>query len=166
MELGADSLIKDIRKTPALRRLCDYLQQAKPTGHQNRVLSAIQWAGRAAVEWRAEESFLLRAIALESLILGYKNTELTNRLALSIVHLLGNWLKIRKVGVAQVKELYGVRSAIVHSGKYEVKKEDSVIMRKYVLSCFRRILEEKRFTKMSGKDDLDEWFDARMRGGR
>ena len=82
------------------------------------------------------------------------------------MHLLGNWLKIRKVGVAQVKELYGVRSAIVHSGKYEVKKEDSVIMRKYVLSCFRRILEEKRFTKMSGKDDLDEWFDARMRGGR
>jgi hypothetical protein len=36
---------------------------------QERLLSAIQWAGRATVEIRKEESFLLYAIALESLVL-------------------------------------------------------------------------------------------------
>ena len=64
---------------------------------QDRILSALQWAGRAAVEERREEAFLLYAIAIESLLLGGKShVEVTERLAVRGAHLLSGDPKARE----------------------------------------------------------------------
>lgn len=163
--LNAEEFRKQIREHRALKTLCDFLNAEQPNGHQRRVLSAAQWGGRAGAESRAEEAFLFRAIALETLALGDREkTELTQRLALSIVHLLGDALRNRKDAFSKVKMLYGVRSTIVHSGKYEVDQSHSMLLRGFVLRSLLRVLGERVFTKMVGKDDLSDWFDARMRG--
>ncbi len=163
--LDAEELRAGMRKHSALRTLCKYLQDDRPTPHQARVLSAAHWAGRAVGEWRAEEAFLFRAIALESLILGGgDNPELTTRLTLSTVHLLGDMLASRKWGVQSLKKLYGVRSKIVHSGRYEVDEADSALLRGFVIRSFARVLSDRAFLRMVGKSELDEWFAERMRG--
>ena len=84
MSLNAQEFRREIQKEAGLRRLVRYLAAERPTGHQERVLSAMQWAGRGAVARRPEEAFLYCAIALESLMLGRKDVELTTRLALSV----------------------------------------------------------------------------------
>ena len=86
------------------------------------------------------------------------------RLTLSIVHLLGDVLKSRQDGFQKMKRLYGLRSKIVHSGKYELDEDDSALMRSFVIRSFARVLGDKQFAKMVDKADLDEWFEARMRG--
>ena len=53
---------------------------------------------------------------------------------------------------------------IVHSGLYEVDRAHSALMRRFVLLCFLHLLGGKAFKRMVGKDDLNDWFDARMRG--
>ena len=165
--VNAEEFRRGIRENGALRRLWAALASAKPTDHQSRILAAMQWAGRAQAERRDEQAFLFRAIALESLILGDRDQgELTMRLTLSIVHLLGAWLKSRKDAFQQIKKLYGVRSKIVHSGKYEVDPKDFALMRAYVTRCFLHIFGDRRFGNMVAKSDLDEWFEARMRGER
>ena len=97
---------------------------------------------------------------------GGDNKDLTLRLKLSIVHLLGARLKSRHDGFQKVGKLYDVRSKIVHSGKYEVDKADSSLMRAFTLRCFARVLADKQFGKMGGKNDIDEWFAAQMRGDK
>jgi hypothetical protein len=165
--LNAETFRADIRKHRALRTLVKYLENDKPNSHQNRVLSAAQWAGRAQADRRAEEAFLHRAIALEALILGDRdNAELSMRLTLSIVHLLGDMLRSRQNGFQKIKRLYSVRSKIVHSGKYEVDKEDITLMRSFVIRVFARVLGDNEFVKMTEKNDLDSWFESRMRGER
>ena len=46
--------------------------------------------------------------------------ELQYRLALRVAHLLGDDAEARKTIVDQVKDLYKIRSQIVHSGKFRV----------------------------------------------
>ena len=163
--LDAGQLRSDIEKWPALVRLCALLASEQNNKHEKRVLTAIHWAGRASAERRPEEAFIFRAIALESLILGSgDHSELTQRLALSVVHLLGDALRDRKDAVTQIRSLYAVRSKIVHSGTYEISEKDARLLREFVLMCFAYVLADERFKHMSGGTDLDEWFQAAMRG--
>ena len=53
-------------------------------GHQSRILSAVHWAGRAAVNQRPEEAFLHRTISLESVMLGKTEAEITTRLTITV----------------------------------------------------------------------------------
>ena len=89
--LPAAAFRGEVEENPALHHLCEMLRAERPNGHQNRILTAVHWAGRAS----AEDANLLRA---------------------------------------------------------------------FVLRCFGRALTDERFKTMSGKKDLDDWFQAAMRG--
>jgi hypothetical protein len=103
---------------PGFGRISMMLAADNPDDLQNRILRAIQWAGRALVDPRREESFLLMAIALESLLLrNQKDENIGFKIALRCAHLIGlPQLPAKKLLVHAVKELYARRSAIVHSG--------------------------------------------------
>jgi len=127
------------------------------------ILSAIQWAGRATVERRKEEAFLLYAIALESLLLieGDKS-ELTYRLKVRAAHLLGDDANARKMLAEQIQKLYGKRSSIVHTGDIEVGDEDLKRLRGITKGCIVRVLRDPDFTAMTPHTDLVSWFDDRV----
>ncbi len=132
-------------------------------GLQERLLSAIQWAGRATVDSRKEETFLLYAIALESLILAEnEKDELIYRLKTRVAHLIGEGVQSRKQLSKQVKDLYDVRSQIVHSGKYQVTDADFGRMRLMTKSCIIRVLIDEIFIKMRSTKDFIDWFDQQI----
>ena len=82
---------------------------------EEKIISAIRWAGKATIENKREEAFLLYAISLESLILlDNEKDELTFRLRTRVAHLLGNSIEKRKAISKRMNNLYDTRSKIVH----------------------------------------------------
>lgn len=138
----------------------DRLLVQKRTSLQEQLLSSVQWAGRATVESRNEESFLLFAIALESLVLvGSEPIEIVDRLATRVALLIGSEIDSRKRIYRDVRDLYRVRSKIVHSGEYQVTKKDLSLIRSYAKNCIIKILTAEPFQSMSDpQKDLDDWF--------
>ncbi len=127
------------------------------------ILSAIQWAGRATVETRKEEAFLLYAIALESLILieGDKS-ELTYRLKIRGAHLFGEDAESRKIVAELLQKLYKKRSSIVHAGDIDVADADLKQLREITKVCILRVLKDPDFTALTSHKDLVSWFEERI----
>jgi len=130
-----------------------------------KIVSAIQWAGKATTAKNKEESFLLYAISLESLILPEDdNIELSDRLATRVAHVIGNNLHNRMEIKDEMKKLYGIRSKIVHSGYYQISDSDLNTIRVYAKNCIIRILTKRPFVSMNSKKELIDWFNNKIMG--
>ncbi|MDP2965894.1 MAG: HEPN domain-containing protein [Pelolinea sp.] len=132
---------------------------------EEKIISALQWAGKAAIESSKEKSFLLYAISLESLVLlENDHDELTYRLRTRCAHLLGINIENRKKVSEKIDDLYKIRSKIVHSGWYQVTDADLSLIRAYTLGCILRILNEEPFSSMNDPKQLVEWFNEQILG--
>ena len=140
----------------------EILQVEKPTEFQERLISALQWAGRASVESRNEEAFLLFAIAFESLLIGSDDkTEITETLALRAAHVIAapkSRLRVYK----DVKRLYGIRSKIVHRGDADVGEADLSLMRYLVRLALLSMLCDSRFAVVTTEASLVDWFREKL----
>ncbi|HEV2085309.1 MAG TPA: hypothetical protein VGR09_09510 [Gemmatimonadales bacterium] len=134
---------------------------------QNRLVAALQWAGRATVDLRREEAFLLYAIALEAFLLAESDRqELTYRLRLRVAHLLGRTGEERGSLFKKVKHLYEIRSAIVHNGHYQVTEADLGLMRSVASWSLVRACTADEFTGMTTPDELAQWFEDKLLGSQ
>lgn len=132
---------------------------------QGRLLAALQWAGRATTDARSEEAFLLYAIALESIMLSdNERDELQYRLSLRVGHLLGKDAQSRKQIVDQVKDLYKIRSQIVHSGKFRITDSNLQQIRLITKKSILKILEEESFLNMQTPKEFASWFETKILG--
>jgi hypothetical protein len=130
---------------------------------EERLISAITWAGKATVERRKEEAFLLYIISLESLVLAEnEKDELGYRLRTRVAHLIGKGKKGRLRVSDKMKDLYNIRSKIVHSGYYQVSDADLSLIRLYTKSCILKILNHRPFTTMDRIETLVDWFDGKI----
>ncbi|MGB7283828.1 MAG: hypothetical protein WBE13_16300 [Candidatus Acidiferrum sp.] len=149
-----------------LQKVSDWLAEPRPSDLQDRILSALQWAGRAGVEERREEAFLLYAIALEGLLLGGKShVELTERLAVRGAHLLSGDPKARENVYDELKALYGIRSKIVHSGSVEVTDDELDRIAAVVRGALVTILHMSPLSGMTAESQLEDWFKEQLLGG-
>lgn len=135
----------------------------KRNGLEDKIISAIQWAGKATVESKKEEAFLLYAISLESLILlDNEKEELGYRLRTRVAHLLGSDLESRTKISNRVRDLYTVRSQIVHSGSYQVTDADISLIRSYSKNCILHIVNNEPFSSMDSINSLVQWFNEKI----
>lgn len=149
-----------------LRKVSEWLEKSRPSGLQDRILSALQWAGRAAAEERREESFLLYAISLESLLLGgQSHSELTESLALRGAHLLSGDRSARENVYKELKILYRIRSKIVHSGSLEVTDDELARISAVVRGALVTILHLSPLAEMTEESQLEDWFKGQLLGG-
>lgn len=149
-----------------LRKVSDWLAISRPCGLQDRILSALQWAGRAAIEERREEAFLLYAIALESLLLGDKShVELRERLAFRGAHLLSGDPKARENVYDDLKVLYGIRSKIVHFGSVEVTDDELERIASVVRGALVTVLHMSPLSEMTNESQLEDWFKKQLLAG-
>jgi hypothetical protein len=145
-------------------RISKMLESDNPTELEDRILRAIQWAGRAFVDARREESFLLMAIALESLLLGsQKDENIGYKIALRCAHLIGlPDLTARKSLMKDMRDLYARRSTIVHSGKIEVSDSELATLHHYMTAALFMILNKEPFSSMKDEKELEAWFEDRL----
>jgi len=148
-----------------LVRVSSWLEKSKPSELEDRILSALQWAGRAGIADRREEAFLLYTIAMESLLLGGRsNTEITEKFALRGAHLLSSDLDARKNVYKDLKELYGIRSAIVHSGSLEVTDDELSRIAAVARGALVSVLHLPPFLLMTAESEFEEWFKDQLLG--
>jgi len=105
-------------------------------------------------------------IPLEALLLGQQhNEQLAYRLRLRAAHLLGLKSSARSRIRDRVKQLYGLRSKIVHCGRTEISQTDLDELRIIVQSCIIRLLSGPIFNKFSGDAEIEAWFEDRIISG-
>ena len=92
-------------------------------------------------------------------------SEITYQLSARVAHLLASTIDARRSIVAQVNDLYKLRSAIVHSGEDEVSETDMYTIRGICLSSLQTLATSPGFAAMKCVEDLDQWFEDRMLGG-
>lgn len=147
-----------LRETPKTERLMRKLSSllAKALARERRsrgggrstvsetLLAAVERAGRASIEREREQQFLLQAISLETAVLPVQGSELTYRLAVRVARLLANKPERRAWIQETVVRLYKVRSAIVHSGSYEVADEDLRLLKEIAARTLLTLLGRER----------------------
>jgi hypothetical protein len=142
------------------KKISDLLAAKKPSAAQQRIKTALGWAGRATGRARPAEAFLFYLIALESLVLGPdKEGELTYRLRVRCAHLLARKPANREFVAKRVSDLYGLRSAIVHKGVRDVSADDLGAARLFAQRAILEVLHTRRIKKGA---DLEEWFNAQV----
>ena len=163
LELSLPSLNSRQAIDTGFARVSELLGKADRTTFEDRILSAFQWAGRATVDIRREEAFLLYMIALESLILGSKvNSEITFQLRLKIVHIITCSTSTRKQFMNRISYLYGVRSKIVHSGSFQVTESELWELRQYSKQVLITVANAKQFRDMETAEQFDSWLDEQL----
>ncbi len=128
---------------------------------EERIISAMKWAGSATIEQDKEKSFLEYAISLETIILLEQNrSELNHRLGTRVAQLLSQdideCIKIKN----DIDRLYGIRSEIVHDGRYQVNDFELGLIRIYAKRSILRLLTDVEFDSMD-KDNILDWFNKR-----
>jgi hypothetical protein len=160
-------VLRDLRSKRARMigapKIFQWLANSNRNAFEQRVLNALQWAGRATADDRREEAFLLYLISLESLILGDKaDRELGYRLRIRCAHLLGRTHTQRAAITKRLGELYGIRSKIVHAGSTEVNDEDLSAARSLAKAALIAILRSRVRPTPKSSQALEDWFESRM----
>ena len=159
--------LNQIAKRPGFARVSEMLAKEAPNDLADKILASVRWAGRAQVEARREEAFLLYAIALESLVLQKEiKTELSYRLAIRCAQIGGGpALEDKKLVVDQIQSLYDLRSRIVHSGNFTVNEEELELMSRYAVSTLLILIQQEPFRSMTTVQQLENWFEAQLLSG-
>jgi hypothetical protein len=148
-----------------LSRVSTLLLKPNRSVLEDKILSALQWAGRASVEQRKGEAFLLFAIALEALVMsGNDKAEITEKLAIRTAHLVIKNPKSRVQAYKDLKTLYGIRSKIVHSGSEDVTGDDLARIRFFVQRALLTVLCTAPFSKMADEAEFVAWVHNCMLG--
>jgi len=164
------SLVMDPASEPGRQigfsRVDEMLTRDERTDLERRILNALSWAGRAQSEYRREQSFLLLAIALEGLLAKEDaRSGNTERLGLRAAHVLGTSRAGRRELVEAVRNLYGVRSVLVHTGDFNgLQDDDLAVIRDLVDRLVTVLLTDSRFNTMKTARDLEKWFDDQLLG--
>lgn len=161
MDLPINKLKKEDRKNNLGLAKVSNLIIKEQNRLEERIISAMRWAGSATVEQDKEKSFLEYAISLETLILLDTNrSELTHRLRTRVAQLLSeDFNTCRKIS-DDINKLYKIRSDIVHDGKYQVVDSELALIRYYTKRSILRLLTDSEFDSMDMVDLLD-WFEQR-----
>lgn len=145
------------------RRLDEILKKQQRNGLEDRLLASVQWAGRASADQRSEEAFLFFTTALEALLAKLRSdVPITYRLKTRVSHLLGSNLSSRREVAKTISDLYGVRSAIVHGGRYEVRAEDLANIRFFSMQSIIVILDQEPFRSMTNEQEFEGWFEDQV----
>jgi hypothetical protein len=145
----------------AFHRASDIMRSGQRSSLLERVITAMEWAGKAVCCAAGHESFTFYMIAMEGLLLCPSETDskcgpLIRRAAL----LLSDAEEVRKKIKRRISHLYGIRSSIVHTGSGCVSAAELESLKLYCLSCIVRVLTHPRFWPLTDEEKFDETLRA------
>lgn len=109
--------------------------------------------------FNAGDRFLKFFVALESLLIFNENEPITNNIAERVAFLLGDKYEERKEIKKRMKDLYGVRSKIVHHGDVDITRYDLRDLTEVTQSVIINLILRKDELGIKSKEDLYEWFE-------
>ncbi|PAK36782.1 HEPN domain-containing protein [Peribacillus simplex] len=143
-------------------KLWEMLKKDNPTKLEQRIISAIAWAGKALRDEEPARALTQYVFALEALLqfqqrgsmvspsITYQMTEFA---AFIIANDLNSRLNIEKM----IKNVYGRRSAIAHGGSHEVSDTDlydALFLLKYLITT---LTTNEAFKDFKTIEEVSEW---------
>ena len=125
---------------------------------QKRILLAIEWIGQSIREPLPQSAFLKAAIALE-IIFTYNEKTIINASILSQISegtalILGKSVDERLEIETEVKNLYGLRSAIVHTGNKDISRSDHLKILKVSRNVLTKLLTDEKLMSIDSVENL------------
>ncbi|WP_204126915.1 HEPN domain-containing protein [Pseudomonas ogarae] len=156
------SLDDDFFSSPSKARLrLIHLDEAKANGLELKILKSVEWLSQALIEKNPASAFIKASTALEVLFAinekGVISSSLMAKFSESCAQILGESIDDCVFIEKEIKKLYGVRSAVVHSGKSEVSSADLHKIIFYVRQVILRILEKEPFSGFASIQLLDDY---------
>ncbi|MFJ3117414.1 hypothetical protein ACIPI6_12790 [Pseudomonas protegens] len=126
---------------------------------ERKILRSVEWISQALSEVSSASSFVKTSIALEVLFSsnekGVVSPSLMAKFSEGCAYILGESAKECIAIEKDIKYLYGVRSAVVHSGKSEVDREDLDRFIAYVRKVIMRLLDQEQYAGMGSIEQLN-----------
>jgi hypothetical protein len=132
---------------------------------ETHILRCAEWTGQAMGDPNAASAFVKAATALEVMFSANEKGVITPsimaQISESCAFLLGKSEESAKEIERDVKHLYGVRSAVVHSGKDSVPKDDLDTLIQICRDVVLTLLSGKEFEGKTSIESLAEHFKAK-----
>lgn len=154
------------RRTP-LERAIDRMLRSEPTPLGRRLSTAVAWAGRANVQRRRDQAFLMKMMALEAaLTRDEARGGVTERLRIRVAQVIGGSRSQRSASYAQMAHFYRLCSQIVHAGNADALTAATIIEATRVTRLvLERLLTAVPFRRMSTEMELEDWFEDQLLAG-
>jgi hypothetical protein len=147
--------------TPPFPRLFQLISREN-TELEKHVVRCAEWTGQALSDANAASAFVKGAIALEVMFSanekGIITPSIMSQIAESCAFLLGNDATPPWEFEREVKRLYGIRSAVVHSGKDSVDIDDLNLLIQICREVIAKLLTDKDFAETDTMNKLAEYF--------
>jgi hypothetical protein len=135
------------------------------TEFEKHVLRCAEWTGQAIAESNPASALVKAAIALEVMFSiqekGVIAASFMAQIAESRAFILGTDKNSRIKVEHEIKRLYGVRSAVVHSGKDSVNEEDLHSFIRICRSIVVQLLSKDDFSKITSMTELASYLKNR-----
>src|SRR5436853_5029480 len=129
------------------------------------IITTVRWLGRGIVATDSPEKVLALSVALERLLTTDKeeHSDITDRLARRLALLLSDDPASRVSLYKRAKQLYGLRSDVVHAGRIEIEESD--VRQIEALACNAMIKMAQRLAEWKNHGDFTSWAERITFGG-
>jgi len=130
---------------------------------EKRIMSTVDWIGQALLDKSAANRLLKAAIAIESLFsIGkdYMNKSLTAQLSECVAQVMGDDLLSRIRIEKEVKELYKLRSAVVHGIENSTDLQQANRLVELAAECLHRFITCRSLRAIKTDDQLRNYFNS------
>jgi hypothetical protein len=152
------------KSVEAFERASVLLDRANLSDLEKRLVSALQWAGRACTDDRNDSAFLHSCISFETLLSNRLQGEISFAFSLRAVHLLFR-RDVRMEWLKKMKKYYQLRSDLAHKGTADVSDADVATIRELAKHAIFTALVTEPFCKMTKFEELDKWFEEQLLAG-
>jgi Apea-like HEPN len=142
----------------AFQKASALLRKTNRNPLEQRILAAIQWAGRAASDDRRDKAFLHYCISLEALLRAEGHGEIAFTFALRGAHVIMQDAGMRAELFRELKAFYGLRSKIAHEGRASVSDTDLKKIEILAKQAIFAVLVTEPFSAMTSNEHLEKWF--------
>ena len=156
--------INYLRSKNAFNTLCCIL--SKPANRMSQmekiIATAIRWIGKGVAAIEEPEKVMCFCIALEQMMNGGGRGDISERLATRLAFLLTDKCDDRIKLCSRAKELYKLRSIVVHTGDTKIQKKDIADLEDMAVKAM--VCLAKNLNKWKTHDDFVKWIRGKQFG--
>ncbi|QZD69437.1 HEPN domain-containing protein [Pseudomonas sp. 3-2] len=145
----------------AMNRLIN-LEEKTANNLERKILKSVEWLGQALAEQNAASAFIKTSTALEVLFSKSKSGVISSSLMATFseacAQILGNDSGSCLLVEQEIKNFYGIRSAVVHSGKSDVSIKELNKFIAYVRDVILRLLGRRPYCDFKSIDELTDYL--------
>jgi len=143
-------------------KIWELLLPKTKTDIQKRIITSIEWIGKANSEVNNKNRFIFYVFAIESMLTFQEKTFITPSIAYSISEssamILGTNYDDRIITEKKVKEIYNIRSAIAHGAEKEVSDDELNLAMNISRNIVIQFLTKPELTEINNFDQFIEYL--------